>query len=323
MLAWISIQYVPYSDSFLHRSASHSSLRGPARRSHNRQPSPEYISSQAEGANQSTPSHQHSKSLSERNPSHLFDPFLASSDTDSNSDSSRPQIPVKPMILRAAPQLASRPNGKLARRRQSITQASFSPSPPSRAVPVTRTNFKSHTSNLSRSEPLPSHMPSRAISKRSSVPLIQWEDFPVCDDMNNDVTPPSTPTRVHRSQVEGNLTWQQTSTYDDGPRTAPLLSTTSFPFGGYRSVSPTPSPTTRRHQRTPSDGVFTMLFDEDIPASQLSEDVTALFSTPLKRQSSPGSLRLSKDKAGYFASSMFQNSPDPEELPPPSFGMIA
>jgi hypothetical protein len=59
-----------------------------------------------------------------------------------------------------------------------------------------------------------------------------------------------------------------------------------------------------------------MSFDED---SDSREEPKALFEL---RRRTPSAVRVSnkdKDKAGYFASSMFQNSPSPEELPPPSF----
>jgi hypothetical protein len=62
-----------------------------------------------------------------------------------------------------------------------------------------------------------------------------------------------------------------------------------------------------------------MSFDEDSrPAT--SDELNALFDMFPKKRSTSGNVRPTKDKAGYFASSMFQNSPSPDELPPPSFG---
>jgi hypothetical protein len=54
-----------------------------------------------------------------------------------------------------------------------------------------------------------------------------------------------------------------------------------------------------------------MSFDED-SSSDGSEDVKAMFA-----------LMRRKDKAAQlYASSLFQNSPSPDELPPPSFGAL-
>ena len=58
-----------------------------------------------------------------------------------------------------------------------------------------------------------------------------------------------------------------------------------------------------------------MSFDVDwIPTD--ADELNTLFAS-LSNKRSP--VRSSKDKAGYFASSMFQNSPSPDELPPPTF----
>ena len=114
-------------------------------------------------------------------------------------------------------------------------------------------------------------------------------------------------------------------------------------------TTPPPKRGNKKHRRTPSEGVFHMSSDEDLSSgpgeSILNPNVQALFglsskmspsafSTPIraippfKRSSGSSSyFSLSNEKqsereaaekaAGYFASSMFQNSPSPEELPDP------
>jgi len=143
-----------------------------------------------------------------------------------------------------------------------------------------------------------------------------WDDFPICDDTTDDLTPPSTPTE-HRPSM------------DNGPRTAPLSGHSGFPFSFPSTVAQQSTPPRRpRHQRTPSDGVFSMSFDDDQESTpQKPEELHALFGGMFpfadgKSKTPPGSVRATKDTAGYFASSMFQNSPNPEELPPPRFGAV-
>lgn len=139
--------------------------------------------------------------------------------------------------------------------------------------------------------------------------------FPVCDDTTDveDTSPPSTPTR----EFPADTMWQRLSL--DGPRTAPLSPFNGFSFS--RAPDSTPS-RPRHHQRSPSEGVFNMSLDEDMStASDASEELKKLFGFPPKRFGSvgPSATRAGKDKAGFFASSVFQNSPSPDELPPPAF----
>jgi hypothetical protein len=253
-----------------------------------------------------------------RNPdSNLFDPFLinASSDTDSGSDNAQPLPPPKPMSLRSAPKLSSLPSGKLARRRRQPIPQVFTipttPTPPSKSVPVARNNFNHHGPNISRSDPLSSHMPTRPADKRSSAISVEWDAFPVCDDTGDDLTPPSTPVREQAATLGSKL--------DNGPYTAPM-SSSRFSFSGFMTpyLSPSPLSRARRHQRTPSEGVFTMSLDDDVASPHSPEELQALIG--MFSKGSPS--RISKEKAEYFASSMFQNSPNPEELPPPSFGAL-
>jgi len=68
-----------------------------------------------------------------------------------------------------------------------------------------------------------------------------------------------------------------------------------------------------------------MSFDEDSSSSDASEELKALFAGMLSKKrrlnkSSKEDLSRSEaEKAAYFASSMFQNSPSPDDLPAPAF----
>lgn len=103
-----------------------------------------------------------------------------------------------------------------------------------------------------------------------------------------------------------------------------------------------------KHRRIPSEGVFHMSSDEEVSSGPggalLNSSVKILFGltdtpVPVSKMGSALSLNTtpsppkgmkvaaapsgvenagtSMDKAGFFASSMFQNSPSPEELPDP------
>lgn len=304
-------------------STSPSSLPGvQVRRNIARQPSPpvQTTTSQAEG--QLSFANNNSKS-------NLFDPFIVSSGSDTDNNAPRPPT-TKPATT---PKLTN-PSGKLARRRQRPTAATAAVTTPtpSKPVPVPRSkrHARAHSAmmNISRSAPI--------ISPLSNM----GGAFPVCDDMTDadGLTPPSTPTRK-------SSTWQQAS-YNDGPRTAPLSSTSGFPFGntsskgGRRSPTSTPSPTHRHrnHLRSPSEGMFSLSFDEDSASSSdnANEELKMLFGLkhPNKRgqgQNLRGLVHVSNTqqlqqtpaskaaKAALYASSLFQNSPSPDELPPPAF----
>ncbi|OAX38261.1 hypothetical protein K503DRAFT_783006 [Rhizopogon vinicolor AM-OR11-026] len=276
-----------------------SSSQAQARRNNIRQPSPPILS-QVEGAPSSlTQTFAHHNN----NPtSNSFDPFVVSSDSDSDN---RLRTIMPSTVKTPPPQ-----SGKLAarRRRQQIT----TPTPATRAVDVPRSNVQSNRPNISRSAPSQSPAPLRAARRASAVCAAE---FPICDDTTDvDDTSPSTPTREKSA-----ATWQQLVS-DQGPRTAPLNSTTGFPFGGHLNYH-TPSPP-RRHYRSPSEGVFNMSFDEDMTStSDASEEQKKLFGLMPKKHGSvgPSVTRAGKDKTGFFASSVFQNSPSPDELPPPPF----
>ncbi|KAF8630018.1 hypothetical protein AX15_003150 [Amanita polypyramis BW_CC] len=312
------------------RSTSHNSLRGkPAR-----QPSPTILpqikTPQAEGP-----------TATQMQSSDLSDPFLDNA-----------------LLNKSPPILTAKPSGKLARRRQphvgtSIDAVPSTPTPASsKAIPMPAATTRTHTHSLSRSDPTLSHMPPGAPRRRSSATgLTAFDAFPICDDMtdagdlsDHERSPPVTPTRP-KPQNRTNTS----------PRTAPISSTfhllPSAPASAPQLKSRQGG---RRHKRCPSEGVFNMSSDED-SSSGLNPRVMALFQsaktpnpakkTPalayaspymtlasvvpkLARDFSPG-VAQAKEKqfereaaekvAGYFASSSFQNSPSPEELPDPLF----
>ncbi|KAK0458917.1 uncharacterized protein EV420DRAFT_338402 [Desarmillaria tabescens] len=269
------------------RSSSHSSVRG--RRNHTRQPSPpNSIQNPSQAEVPSTPPRKSTAA-------NIFDSF--------SDDSVSPPV-------RAAPTLASHPSGKLARRRQTQAASSFS-TPPARAIPVPQ-RPNSIPPTLSRS------LPARPFKGKTTPDTSNWKPFPICDDSTevgsifDDYSPPMTPTRQRPSRSKR---------YDDGPRTAPLTtSVATFPF----NLSPNPSAPrkNRRHVRTPSDGVFHMS-DEDVSSQSISEDSSSSDEMPAgpKRKAlrAPRPGMTQQEIEGYFASSTFQNSPSPEELPPPAF----
>ncbi|KAJ3884797.1 hypothetical protein GG344DRAFT_60132 [Lentinula edodes] len=284
------------------RSNSHSAVRG--RRNNTRQQSPPLPTSQAE-----VPPSPTYKS----NSSNPFDPFL--DDSNVRSKFTRPA---------SIPTLATHPSGKLARRRQpNLPFNSTKSNTPSKAIPVPR-SFNSVGANLSRSEPSASN-----VRPRRGNPFPAGDPFPICDDLTDteddtdDSTPPVTPTRS-RAAPRFNLG------LGDGPRTAPITASSSgFPF----SVSSTPSPvgrkTVRTHHRVPSEGIFAMSSDEESITYRAANgpdiDLKALLRQAAKRlplSDESEQEREAAAAAAYFASSNFQNSPSPEELPPPSFAFV-
>lgn len=188
----------------------------------------------------------------------------------------------------------AQPTGKLAHHRS-----------PSKAIQVPpRTTASAPQPSLSMSAPFDSHMPSSRAVKRSSVPVFA-KQFPICDDMAElgdrledlSFQAPTTPPR-RRATPHG-------FDFDDPPKTAPLSSSGfSFPF----NVSPSPTKKlARKHVRSPSEGYSPKSSDENpgLNAIRLSAQRQGLFSN-----------LPAIDK---YAGSSFQNSPSPEELPPPMF----
>ncbi|KAH9006563.1 hypothetical protein EDB86DRAFT_3070551 [Lactarius hatsudake] len=268
------------------RSNSQSLVRRSNNRRHNSQhhqgspPNPSHIPSQAEVNNNPNPP---TRPYSLHTPQHnSFDLFLVSSESESDNPPSTPTKANPP--VRPAPELASRPTGKLARRRQNVG-----------GVPSTPT-------------------PSKAFMQSNGAIA---DVFPICDDLtdvedDDDVFAPSTPVR----SKSGNPT-RQPAMYDDGPRTAPISTPRSgFPFNSKPVPTVTPE-RKRQHVRSPSEGIFNLSMDEDSALSSPSDG-------GLKAQGNLSTRRrivsaASSGKRDFWASSKFQNSPSPDVLPVPAF----
>ncbi|KAJ7223739.1 hypothetical protein B0H12DRAFT_1078096 [Mycena haematopus] len=199
-----------------------------------------------------------------------------------------------------------------------------------------------HAQNPSNSDPVLSHMPRRRQPPQRTTTLDSasfapsaFDEFPICDDMTDAGSRPSTPSppspsTARRPKPALHLSEPRTPTrksrLPDPPRTAPLsvVNPGSFPFPPVASAntpSPHASPKRRADRRAKhlSEGVmlpslFPLVFardEHDFPRATLEPR-----SQSTERSSSePPNLNAN----GLFASSMFQNSPSPEELPPPLF----
>ncbi|KAL4243342.1 hypothetical protein ABKN59_011530 [Abortiporus biennis] len=243
--------------------------------------------------------------------SNLFDPFLVHPSSDRESPEPTTVKPVSKPIAFSSPKLSYRPSGNLARRRHPSAQ--FGPSvldtpTPSKAVPVSRSK-RTETGGFLQ-------VTSRRPTTRRVSTAPAW-DFPICDD-SDDVTPPSTPVRESASvPSKPGVTWQQESLFfDEAPRTAPLSSTFDHAHIPSPTASPTPAQRRRHHRRVPSEGMFSMSMDEDSSSSDAGSPKRRE-AVAVRRSPSPsveGSL-----PAGFYAGSVFQNSPSPEELPVPAF----
>ena len=233
-------------------------------------------------------------------------------------------------LYRSNPSSPSPPSRKSANHKQD-TPSSLVPE----AIPVPNATQR-QAPNISRSNPLPPQVRRRR-RPISALPSTS-QHFPICNDMNDigDLRVPTTPPPTRRDHDSD-------------------LQTAIIPFNtmGLPS-SPSPPASKRKHRRTPSEDVFHMSSDEDLSSGSdgtiLNPNVQALFglvnnnlkpsskmlpsafSTPTRltppfegdsASASPSyssKCEASEKAAGYFASSMFQNSPSPEELPdPPAF----
>jgi hypothetical protein len=171
--------------------------------------------------------------------------------------------------------------------------------------------------------------PRRASQKISrSVPTMSHSWDHICDDSNDEdnFSPPTTPLR---------------SRPQNGFRSAPLSASGSADFSFHEFPN---KKRVKNHKRAPSDHIFAMSSDDE--AASGVEDLRALLnfvrsgphpsptSTPPPqrvvnpdhvRSLSPASrekffeLEAQREVAGYFASSSFQNSPSPDDLPDPLF----
>jgi hypothetical protein len=171
---------------------------------------------------------------------------------------------------------------------------------------------------LSRSDPVLSHMPP---SRRKPQRAATLESFPICDDMTEAGSRPSTP--CPRPKPELRLSEPKSpirrSRLPEPPLTAPVSTGTtpsSFPFPT-TNTSPNSSPkrrpaTAARRAKHLSEGVF-------LPVSFLQETPVPRRSRSSERQDPDAPFDPNALPDGFFASSQFQNSPSPDELPPPVF----
>jgi hypothetical protein len=240
-----------------------------------------------------------------------FDPFLVSSESDSDNLPSTPTKANPP--VRPAPKLSPRPTGKLARRRQVTKDAPSTPTP-SKAMSVPRRR-EGHPLNLSRSVPsLSSIQPSE----------VTGDVFPICDDLTDaegdDVFAPSTP--IHPKG--GSVPWLQSQVYDDGPRTAPLTNPyVNFPF----HPKPTSTALERNHQhaRSPSEGVFNLSKDEDNAFSTLSDasaELKAKTDLPRRRLTSAATTPIGSNSpsCSWSSSPSMRTCSDPSSGRTPHLG---
>lgn len=312
------------------RSAS-SCSRVPARRpAHQPSPPPaDRIPSQAEASVQRpTKFIRPSQSTSV---SGLNDPFAVFESTTDAAPKESAKAGSKGQAFRPPPPLAQ-PSGKLARRRQLNAHASSSPSAIKNhhqrkdRVAALVGSVTEDMAKLSMDDDVSTTPVKRSKALRAAQ---DWPLFPVCDDSSeadeSDDTPPTTPLRESASVPPKKhlRAWPVSGGVRDVPHTAPLSSTFVFPFVPSPSSSPTPAQR-RRHRRVPSEGVFHMSMDEDSSSSSSEfPSTTALHPrsrrpVPSPREAIAGEAS-SAPQAGFFAGSAFQNSPSPDELPPPAF----
>ncbi|KAG6836937.1 hypothetical protein H0H93_000827 [Arthromyces matolae] len=168
---------------------------------------------------------------------------------------------------------------------------------------------------VARSVPLPQHRP----AKRTAIPkpLQPAFDFPICDDLSDNESPstPTRPPKQHRHTRTRSKRTPQPQQQQQQPQSSPV-----------------PSQRTRNHKRAPSDSamIFQMSSDESGPETQ-SDELNALFTKMALARKNMGTpppaaerermfeAMAQREVRGYFASSSFQNSPSPEDLPDPSF----
>ncbi|KAH6918087.1 hypothetical protein BKA70DRAFT_1416106 [Coprinopsis sp. MPI-PUGE-AT-0042] len=179
-------------------------------------------------------------------------------------------------------------------------ESSTSTSPAlSKSIPVPSKVVRPQLTKMSRSAPKPSNMAPRPP---------RTFNFPICDDDLSEPdsagvpTPPATPMRRNTFEGKG-----------------------SPDAGAANKV--------RRHRRAPSEGVFAMSSDDELSSESVSPMLFGL-SRPKRPPVTPapsftrigglaaakelnGSPASSQKGAGFFASSVFQNSPSPDELPNP------
>ncbi|KZT69173.1 hypothetical protein DAEQUDRAFT_765712 [Daedalea quercina L-15889] len=262
----------------------------------------------------------------------LNDPFAVfESSTEVGPPKESAKAGSKGPAFRPPPPPLAQPSGKLARRRQLHARTPSTPTAPKTQQRKDRVaalvgSVTEDLSKLTVNEDVSATPVKRNKAHRAeNRPL-----FHVCDDSSeaddSDDTPPTTPLRETASVPVKKLQrhWHPTEGAHDGPRTAPLSSTFVFPFVPSPSSSPTPAQRRRNHRRVPSEGVFHLSMDEDSSSSS-SEYPLLKTLHPRSRRTAPQPRELvageasSAPQAGFFAGSAFQNSPSPDELPPPAF----
>ncbi|KLO12882.1 hypothetical protein SCHPADRAFT_394309 [Schizopora paradoxa] len=265
-------------------------------------------------------------------------------------------IPFPQIDSSASPTPANNPKQPLS---PSPMPAAKSSKPVSAPMAVPQAKKQSHAPEphpISRSDPVKSSFPRMAHRRaKHGVPSAELM-FPVCDD-DSDSDRPSTPSplRSHKKGLTGSSS--MTAIFDHsaqadvdgfnnhiGSLTAPSTSVrrtfaTSTPSASSSSATRRPS----GHKRAPSyptDSMFNLPFESDSELSsstslnfkKIDADTSALFgglgsvSGGIRRprlQSASRSASTPNGKllsgAFAYASSSFQNSPSPEQLPPPSF----
>ncbi|KAJ7240523.1 hypothetical protein C8J57DRAFT_1245320 [Mycena rebaudengoi] len=202
-----------------------------------------------------------------------------------------------------------------------------------------------------RSDPVLSHMP--AVLPRRKPPVrsstLPADEFPICDDTTDaGGSRPSTPSPAPPSSKRPSLTLPTTPprrrnhNIPEPPKTAPLSSSAStggFPFTTQAPPSPVahkagtsfPFPTAPDTSPKRRPAVAAAAAKR---AKHLSDGIPPFLNLLLQQQAAEKRRSRSSERAGdtpsvpnfhgalpegYFASSMFQNSPSPEELPPPLF----
>ncbi|KAF5379030.1 hypothetical protein D9615_006013 [Tricholomella constricta] len=264
-----------------------------------------------------------SDSLSARRPAHRqSSPPLQAEDPLNSTPTKSNHVLVSnsdPFLVSAtSPTLSTRPSGKLARRRQHQPPQQLPNSTQPVSIPTLN---KQPPKPLSRSVPLPRHRPARRTFNPNPSGLLPAFDFPICDDMTDagdlsdvDHAPPSPVTPTLRRGHHGH-------THSKPPPFMP-------PAVANKHTRPG-----RSHRRAPSDSgmLFHMSSDESGPESTASEEellrnILKDLAVNRKDMKTPPpqaqmetmyEAQAQAQAHGYFASSVFQNSPSPEELPDP------
>ncbi|KAJ7185441.1 hypothetical protein C8R46DRAFT_379382 [Mycena filopes] len=220
-------------------------------------------------------------------------------------------------------------------------------------VPAPRLHIPQQPATVSRSDPVLSHMPQQRTRPNKPVPVrsATLDEWPVCDDMTEAGSRPSTPVSPiqDRRQAAGSpsrprpalhLSEPRTPTrrtpragfaLPEPPRTAPLSSVTpgAFPFptngnsnnGGSPHSSPKRRPAAAaKRAKHLSEGFAFPIPAFNPYAAQSGEGYQHQQRRSRSSERSDAQAQAhAQAQATLFASSMFQNSPSPEELPPPTF----